>query len=117
MGLECARLCPEGEVWAIEKNAAEADNARENARRLRVANYRLIEGRAPEALADWPAPDAVFIGGSGGELPELIALSRSQPGSIGIGTSGVFSSGVNFAPRLLISAMLSSCVISVPALA
>ena len=78
VGLECARLCPEGEVWAIEKNAAEADNARENARRLRVANYRLIEGRAPEALADWPDPDAVFIGGSGGELPELIALSLAR---------------------------------------
>ncbi|MBI5780089.1 MAG: precorrin-6y C5,15-methyltransferase (decarboxylating) subunit CbiE [Rhodocyclales bacterium] len=78
VGLECARLCPEGQVWAIEKNAAEAANARENARRLRVANYTLIEGRAPEALADWPDPDAVFIGGSGGELPELITLSLAR---------------------------------------
>ncbi|WP_142804060.1 precorrin-6y C5,15-methyltransferase (decarboxylating) subunit CbiE [Tepidiphilus sp. J10] len=78
VGLECARLCPEGEVWAIEKNAAEAANARENARRLRVANYVLVEGRAPQGLDEWPAPDAVFIGGSGGELPELIALALAR---------------------------------------
>ncbi|MDD2408127.1 MAG: precorrin-6y C5,15-methyltransferase (decarboxylating) subunit CbiE [Tepidiphilus sp.] len=78
VGLECARLCPEGEVWAIEKNAAEAANARENARRLRVANYVLVEGRAPQGLDAWPAPDAVFIGGSGGELPELIAFALAR---------------------------------------
>ena len=36
---------------------------------------------------------------------------------IGLGTSAAFSSGVNLAPRLLISAMLSSWVISVPELA
>ncbi|MCX8144960.1 MAG: precorrin-6y C5,15-methyltransferase (decarboxylating) subunit CbiE [Azovibrio sp.] len=82
VGLECARLAPFGHVWAIEKNAADAALARANSLRLGIGNYTLVEGKAPAGLADWPDPDAVFIGGSGGELPELIALAlaRLRPG-------------------------------------
>ena len=65
VGLEAARLAPRGHVWAIEKNAGDAANARANARRLRRTNYSLFAGKAPEHLDGWPDPDAVFIGGSG----------------------------------------------------
>jgi len=74
VGLECARLAPHGHVWAIEKNEGDAANARANAERFRVGNYTLCEGKAPALLDGWPDPDAVFIGGSGGELGELIKL-------------------------------------------
>jgi precorrin-6Y C5,15-methyltransferase (decarboxylating) len=74
VGLECARLAPHGHVWAIEKNEGDAANARANAERFRVGNYTLCEGKAPAQLDSWPDPDAVFIGGSGGELAELIRL-------------------------------------------
>lgn len=74
VGLEAARLAPLGHVWAIEKNAADAANARANAERFRIGNYTLCEGKAPALLDTWPDPDAVFIGGSGGELAALIEL-------------------------------------------
>ena len=74
VGLECARLAPLGHVWAIEKNTDDAANARANAVRFRVGNYTLVEGKAPAWLDSWPDPDAVFIGGSGGELGALITL-------------------------------------------
>ncbi len=82
VGLECARLAPHGHVWAIEKNEGDAANARANAERFRVGNYTLCEGKAPARLDSWPDPDAVFIGGSGGELAELIRLilTRLKPG-------------------------------------
>lgn len=82
VGLEAAGLAPLGHVWAIEKNAADAVNARANAERFRIGNYTLCEGKAPALLDTWPDPDAVFIGGSGGELDELIRLSlaRLRPG-------------------------------------
>ncbi|MDX9716056.1 MAG: precorrin-6y C5,15-methyltransferase (decarboxylating) subunit CbiE [Thauera sp.] len=82
VGLEASRIAHHGHVWAIEKNAADAANARHNARRLRASNYSLFEGKAPAGLDAWPDPDAVFIGGSGGELAELItlALKRLKPG-------------------------------------
>lgn len=82
VGLEAARLAPRGHVWAVEKNAGDAANARANAERFRVGNYTLVEARAPAGLDGWPDPDAVFIGGSGGELAELIRLTldRLKPG-------------------------------------
>lgn len=82
MGLEAARLAPYGHVWAIEKNEGDAANARANAARFRLGNYSLFDGKAPQHLDTWPNPDAVFIGGSGGELAELIRLilGRLNPG-------------------------------------
>ncbi|TVT71421.1 MAG: precorrin-6y C5,15-methyltransferase (decarboxylating) subunit CbiE, partial [Denitromonas halophila] len=74
VGLEASRIARHGHVWAIEKNDADAANARENARRFGASNYTLVQARAPEHLDTWPDPDAVFIGGSGGELAALIAL-------------------------------------------
>jgi len=82
VGLEAARLAPNGHVWAIEKAAGDAANARANAARFRISNYSLFDGKAPQHLDTWPDPDAVFIGGSGGELGALIRLilGRLKPG-------------------------------------
>lgn len=74
VGLEAARLCPQGHVYAIEKNADDAAIILANRASLKVSNYTLRHGRAPDGLENWPDPDAVFIGGSGGELRELIVL-------------------------------------------
>lgn len=74
VGLEAARLCSLGHVYAIEKNADDAAIVLANRASLQVSNYSLCHGRAPDGLEAWPNPDAVFIGGSGGELRELIAL-------------------------------------------
>ncbi|HJV26032.1 MAG TPA: precorrin-6y C5,15-methyltransferase (decarboxylating) subunit CbiE [Aromatoleum sp.] len=81
VGLEASRIARLGHVWAIEKNVGDAANARENARRLQATNYTLVEGKAPEGLDAWPDPDAVFVGGSGGELAHLIELilARLRP--------------------------------------
>lgn len=78
VGLEASRIARRGHVWAIEKNAADAQNARDNAQILRATNYTLCEGKAPEQLDSWPDPDAVFVGGSGGELATLIQLILSR---------------------------------------
>ncbi len=82
VGIEAARLARDGHVYAIEKNAADAAIARDNAARLAASNYTLLEGRAPAGLGAWPDPDAVFVGGSGGELTGLVALclARLKPG-------------------------------------
>lgn len=78
VGLEAARLCPLGHVYAIEKNEADHAIAQSNHAAFGVSNYSLQHGKAPEGLDQWPDPDAVFIGGSGGELTELIALILSR---------------------------------------
>jgi precorrin-6Y C5,15-methyltransferase (decarboxylating) len=78
VGLEAARLCTKGHVYAIEKNTGDTAIALSNKASLQVSNYTLIQGRAPAGMALWPSPDAVFIGGSGGKLHELIILSLSK---------------------------------------
>lgn len=82
VGLEAARLCPQGHVWAIEKNELDVAIAASNSAAFGVSNHTLMHGKAPEGLDQWADPDAVFIGGSGGELAELIALClrRLRPG-------------------------------------
>ncbi len=74
VGLEAARLTTRGYVYAIEKNIADFEIASDNAKQLDINNYHLINNKAPTGLEDWPAPNAVFMGGTGGELADLIKL-------------------------------------------
>ena len=74
VGLEAARLCRNGHVYAIEKNEDDAAIVQRNRLAMGISNHSLVHGKAPQGLQDWADPDAVFVGGSGGELAELIAL-------------------------------------------
>jgi precorrin-6Y C5,15-methyltransferase (decarboxylating) len=74
VGLEAARICNHGYVYAIEKNRADFEIASNNAQKFEIYNYHLINNKAPLGIEDWPNPDAIFIGGTGGELVELITL-------------------------------------------
>ncbi len=78
VGLDAARLCQRGYVYAVEKNESDVSIVMENRRRMNIHNYRIVHAKAPMLLDGWPDPDAVFIGGSGGELAELIQLSLSR---------------------------------------
>ena len=82
VGLEAARLCRLGHVYAIEKNVDDCANVLQNRMAMGISNHTMLHGKAPEGLQDWADPDAVFIGGSGGELTELIKLIllRLKPG-------------------------------------
>ncbi|MBF0588263.1 MAG: precorrin-6y C5,15-methyltransferase (decarboxylating) subunit CbiE [Magnetococcales bacterium] len=82
IGLEAARLIPGGRVFAIEKDPGRVREIRRNQAVLDVYNYRIDAGRAAVGIHDWPDPDAVFMGGSGGELAELICevSQRLRPG-------------------------------------
>ena len=59
-------------VYGVERNADALKIAEENRKALGAWNLHLIEGAAPEALDGLPAPDAVFVGGSGGRLREIL---------------------------------------------
>ena len=69
--VEMALSAHQGQVFAIERQSAAVALTEENCRKFHVGNVTPILGSAPSALADLPAPDAVFIGGSGGRLPEI----------------------------------------------
>lgn len=74
---ECARIARLGTVFALEKGAENLPNMEANRRKFR-ADFRIIHTKAPQGLEELPDPDAVFIGGSGGELAEIIAFSAAR---------------------------------------
>lgn len=74
VAVEAAMLLDTGRVYAIEQKAEGCRLITENARKLGAFNLTCIEGVAPDALQSLPAPDAAFIGGSGGRLREIASL-------------------------------------------
>ena len=72
VSVEMALAAPAGWVCAVECDAEACDLIRQNRAKFAVQNLHLTEGLAPAALAGWPAPDAVFIGGSKGSLRAVV---------------------------------------------
>lgn len=78
--VEMALSAYEGKVYAIDRSEAALALVRENSRRFHIGNITCVHGEAPGALADLPAPDAAFIGGSGGNAEGIIqALLGKNP--------------------------------------
>ena len=69
---------------AVERDRERAAMVRDNAAALGAPNLQLVEGEAPEALHDLPAPDAVFIGGGAGRAGVIDAawLALKQGGRL-----------------------------------
>lgn len=77
VAVECALTARNGQVFAIEKNKDELENMKRNRVKFR-ADFTAIHTKAPEGLETLPEPDAVFIGGSGGELSKLLQICCSR---------------------------------------
>ncbi|GAA3164861.1 bifunctional cobalt-precorrin-7 (C(5))-methyltransferase/cobalt-precorrin-6B (C(15))-methyltransferase [Blastococcus jejuensis] len=71
IGIEWMRTHPSCRSVAVESQPDRARRIGANAARLGVPGLQVVEGRAPEALAGLPGPDAVFVGG-GATTPELL---------------------------------------------
>ncbi|UKS30698.1 precorrin-6y C5,15-methyltransferase (decarboxylating) subunit CbiE [Paenibacillus sp. HWE-109] len=77
VAIEAARIAREGAVFAIEKNEDDLRNCLENSAKFRV-DLTAVHGRAPKGLEDFADPDAIFIGGSGGEMQELLEICAAR---------------------------------------
>jgi len=72
MSVEMAELAWRGRVFAVEHDAENVGYVRQNAERFGVPNVNVVEGHAPTALEGLPAPSAVFVGGTGGEMEGIL---------------------------------------------
>ena len=70
--IELALAAVDGCVYAIERNQEACDLIEENKRKFGTPNIQVVHGLAPEAMEDLPAPTHAFIGGSAGNLKEII---------------------------------------------
>lgn len=78
VSVEAALLSRRGFVYAVEKSPQAAHLIRQNREKAGAWNLRVVEGEAPSALERLPAPDKVFIGGSGGGLREILLRAREK---------------------------------------
>ncbi|MHB1557037.1 MAG: precorrin-6y C5,15-methyltransferase (decarboxylating) subunit CbiE [Isosphaeraceae bacterium] len=72
ISIEAARLSPDLRAFAVERDPDALADIATNVRRFGCAGVRVVPGEAPEILSGLPDPDAVFIGGSGGRLREIV---------------------------------------------
>jgi precorrin-6Y C5,15-methyltransferase (decarboxylating) len=72
ISVEMALAAHKGRVFAVEKNRDALPLIQENRKKFNLGNVTVIGGEAPAALADLPKPDAVFIGGSNGNIKAII---------------------------------------------
>ena len=74
VAIELALQARKGSIYAIERKEAAVDLLYENCRKFGVDNLTVVPGIAPDACIDLPAPTHAFIGGSSGNMKEIITL-------------------------------------------
>ncbi|MDO5415568.1 MAG: precorrin-6Y C5,15-methyltransferase (decarboxylating) subunit CbiT [Lachnospiraceae bacterium] len=78
VSVEAARYCRSGRVYAVEQNREAAELLAANRERFEAVSMEIVPGKAPDCLEGLEAPTHVFIGGSGGRLPEIIRAVRRK---------------------------------------
>ena len=81
VSVEAAQLATDGTVYAIEMDPEDQQLIEANAKRFNVGNVVPVQGKAPEAWANLPDPDCVFVSGSGREVVRIaeLAYQRLRP--------------------------------------
>lgn len=78
VSIEIARLCPNSQVFAIEKTAMGINLINKNCQRFEVNNITPIQTKAPDKLLTLPNPNRIFIGGSGGNLIDILDVCKEK---------------------------------------
>ena len=79
VGIEWMRAAPRCRAIAVEPRQDRADRIRVNATSLGVPDIEVECGSAPDALAELPQPDAVFVGGGVTAAGVLDACWKALP--------------------------------------
>ena len=74
VSVEMALRTSEGAVYAIEKKEDALALLHENKKKFALDHMQIIPGTAPEALKELPVPTHAFIGGSSGNMKEIVEL-------------------------------------------
>lgn len=71
--IEMAFSAYDGKVYAFDKNEEAISLLEQNCQKFHLDNVEAICGLAPECLKDLPVPDVAFIGGSSGNMDEIVS--------------------------------------------
>ena len=82
VGIEAAGICPELEVYSIEKSPERSSQLQKNIASEGLDSITAFTGNVLELIDTLPDPDTVFIGGGGTDIGKIIetVFARLQPG-------------------------------------
>lgn len=102
ISIEAAAMYPSLSIYTVERKREEIENIKENIRRFALFNIIPLFGSATDHLDTLPVPDAVFIGGSGGEMEIIIAAVAQRLTDAGrLVVNGVTEKTISETPRLM----------------
>ena len=78
VSVEMAMQAVEGQVYAIEKKPEAVELLYKNKEKFAADNLEIVEGLAPEACVGLPVPTHAFIGGSSGNMKDILELLLSK---------------------------------------
>ena len=78
LAIEAAGIASAGQVFAIEMDAEDYGLMIENASMFEVPSLVPVHGQAPDAWSDLPDPNAIFVGGSGRMVPDLVSAALER---------------------------------------
>ena len=102
MTLELARRACDGMVYAVERDTDALALLDENRRKLGGYNVQIVAGHAPEALETLPAPDCVFVGGSGGTMRRILEISKQKNPNVRVVVTAIALETLEEARRALL---------------
>jgi|TARA_B100000315_G_scaffold250317_1_gene282910 precorrin-6Y C5,15-methyltransferase (decarboxylating) len=81
VSVESALIANRGQVFSIERDTDFLPLLEANVAQWGAENVHIVAGEAPGVLEDLPSPDSVFVGGSGGNLSEILeyTVTRLNP--------------------------------------
>lgn len=82
VSVEIARAGEQIRVYAIEKNPEGVKLIDENRKKFRTDGIRIVEGLAPEVMEELEAPTHAFIGGSSGNLKDIVRVLQEKNPSV-----------------------------------
>lgn len=89
VSVELGLLARRGKVYAIEQREEAVELLQTNKARFGLDNLEIISGSAPDVCKDLPAPDCAYIGGSSGNLKDILTLLREKNPAVRIVASAV----------------------------
>ncbi|MBM98690.1 MAG: cobalamin biosynthesis bifunctional protein CbiET [Planctomycetaceae bacterium] len=79
VAIEAARIVTEGHVYAIEMDPQDHQLLTANAERFEVGDsLQPVLGQAPDAWESLPDPDAIFVGGTGRSVGNIVQLAAQR---------------------------------------
>lgn len=89
VAVELARCSPTVRVYAVEQKPEAVSLIQKNIKKFGLSNVEVVEGTAPDVLEELPMPTHAFIGGSSGNLREILAVLNKKNPDIRIAASAV----------------------------